>query len=192
MSAIKSSGFAVVTGLTFKSQALLGAAKIFSKLGGAPKRLQIDGEGNLNTSLALNYFEGARECEVITTAAGSHFRNGKVERLHQTLKGCVRAMLLQSGLSVRFWYHALQHAVGSRLHRQVEKRHELRHVAMRRDQVVIHVDRMRRRVADALDPVDLGNAPDQFCEVRAAAARIAMVRIDVLTEQGDLANASHC
>ena len=111
MSAIKSSGFAVVTGLTFKSQALLGAAKIFSKLGGAPKRLQIDGEGNLNTSLALNYFEGARECEVITTAAGSHFRNGKVERLHQTLKGCVRAMLLQSGLSVRFWYHALQHAV---------------------------------------------------------------------------------
>jgi hypothetical protein len=73
--------------------------------------LQIDGEGNLNTSLALNYFECARECEVITTPAGSHFRNGKVQRLHQTLKGCVRAMLLQSGLSVRFWYHALQHAV---------------------------------------------------------------------------------
>jgi hypothetical protein len=31
--------------------------------------------------------------------------------MHQTLKGCVRAMLLHSGLSVVFLYHALQHAV---------------------------------------------------------------------------------
>jgi len=39
MAAIKSSGFAVVTGLTFKSHALLGAAKFFSKLGGAPDKV---------------------------------------------------------------------------------------------------------------------------------------------------------
>jgi hypothetical protein len=208
MAAIKSSGFAVVTGLTFKSHALLGAAKFFSKLGGAPTRLQIDprylkvnnqlkrdvfcffyvvvvqlrreglldamnrpsalarngaalaceafpkdtslslkpkfrnvpqggddckladaglaarggggrlaptsggGGGKLEHSSCHELFRGcARECEVITTAAGAHFRNGKVEQLHQTLKGCVRAMLLHSILSVAFWYHVLQHAV---------------------------------------------------------------------------------
>ena len=84
-------------------------SKLMSKLGGAPKTMQVDGEGNLNTTIAKNYSEGARECELITTAAGAHFRNGRIERLHQTLKGCVRAMLLHSGLSVKFWYHALQH-----------------------------------------------------------------------------------
>ena len=111
LAAIANGGFVVVTGLTFRSQALLGMSKLMSKLGGAPKTMQVDGEGNLNTTIAKNYLEGARECELITTAAGAHFRNGRIERLHQTLKGCVRAMLLHSGLSVKFWYHALQHAV---------------------------------------------------------------------------------
>lgn len=60
--------------------------------------MQIDGEGNLNTPFAQRYFEGAQECEVTTTAACAHFRHGKVERLHQTLKGCVRAMLLRYAL----------------------------------------------------------------------------------------------
>ncbi len=72
-------GFAVLTGLAFKSQALLGCAKIFNILGGSPITLQIDGEGNLNTPIAINYLEGARECEVITTSPGAHFRHGKVE-----------------------------------------------------------------------------------------------------------------
>ena len=35
-------GFAVLTGLTFKSKALLGCAKIFNMLGGVPITLQID------------------------------------------------------------------------------------------------------------------------------------------------------
>lgn len=111
LAAIANGGFIVLTGLTFRSQALLGVAKLMSKLGGAPRAIQIDGEGNLNTPIAKNYLEGARQCEVITTAAGAHFRNGRIERAHQTLKGCVRAMLLHSGLSIKYWYHALQHAV---------------------------------------------------------------------------------
>jgi hypothetical protein len=84
--------FAVLTGLTFKSQALLGCVKIFNMLGGAPITVQIDGEGNLNTPIAINYLEGARECEVITTSAGAHFRHGKVERFHSTIKGSGRTM----------------------------------------------------------------------------------------------------
>jgi hypothetical protein len=79
-------GFTVLTGLAFKSQALLGRVKIFNMLCGAPITLQINGEGNLNTPIAINYLEGARECEVITTSAGAHFRDGKVERFHTTIK----------------------------------------------------------------------------------------------------------
>ena len=111
LTGITSSGLGVMTGLSFRSQAVLGSAKLFNQLGGAPKTLQVDGEGNLNTEIALNYFQGARECEVITTAAGAHFRNGAVERFHQTIKGCARALLFRSGLSLRYWYHAMQHAV---------------------------------------------------------------------------------
>jgi hypothetical protein len=58
-------GLAVLTGLAFKSQALLGCVKIFNMFGGAPITLQINGEGNLNIPIAINYLEGARECEVI-------------------------------------------------------------------------------------------------------------------------------
>jgi hypothetical protein len=104
-------GFAVLTGLAFKSQALLGCAKIFNMLGGAPITLQIDGEGNLNTPIAINYLEGARECEVITTSAGAHFRHGKIERFHATIKGSGRTMMFDSGVSVQFWYYAVVHAV---------------------------------------------------------------------------------
>ena len=103
-------GFAVLTGLTFKSQALLGCAKIFNILGDAPITLQIDGEGNLNTPIAINYLEGARECEVITTSAGAHFRHGIVERFHATIKGSGRTTMFDSGVSVQFWYSAVVHA----------------------------------------------------------------------------------
>jgi hypothetical protein len=78
-------GFVVLTGLVFKSQTLLGCTKIFNMLGGVPITLQIDGEGNLNTPIVINYLERARECEV-TTSTGAHFCHGKVDRLHATIK----------------------------------------------------------------------------------------------------------
>ena len=71
----------------------------------------IDGERNLNTPIAINYLEGARECEVITTAVGAHFRHGKVERLHAKIKGSGRSMMFDSGVSVQFWYYAVVFAV---------------------------------------------------------------------------------
>jgi hypothetical protein len=90
-------GFAVLTGFTFKSQALLGCAKIFNMIGGVP--------------ITLNYLEGARECEVITTSSDAYFRHGKVERFHVTIKGIGRTMMFDSGVSVQFWYYAVVHTV---------------------------------------------------------------------------------
>jgi hypothetical protein len=104
-------GFAVLTGIAFKSQALLGCVKIFNILGDVPITLQIDVEGNLNTPIAINYLEGTRECEVITTSSGAHFRHGKVERFHATIKGSGRTMMFDSGVSVQFWYYSVVHAV---------------------------------------------------------------------------------
>ena len=45
------------------------------------------------------------------TAPESSFQIGKVECLHQTLAGMIRAMLLGSNLSSKFWSDALMHAV---------------------------------------------------------------------------------
>ena len=62
--------------------------------------------------------------------------------------------------------HRRQHAVGAGLHRQMQERHELRHLGVRRDQVVVHVARVRGGVADAQQPRDVRQCPDQPAERR--------------------------
>ena len=57
--------------------------------------------------------------------------------------------------------HGREHAIGARLHRQVEIGHQRRHVAMGRDQGVVHVARVGGGVADAREPLDLRQRPDQ-------------------------------
>ena len=69
--------------------------------------------------------------------------------------------------------HRRQHAVGAGLHRQMQERHQLRHVAMRRDQRVVDVARMRGRVAQPREPGDLGERADQLAEPPVAAVRRA-------------------
>ena len=71
----------------------------------------LDGEGNLNTPIAMNYLEGVRECEVITTSAGAYFRRGKVELFHTTIKGTGRTLMFDSGVSAQFGCYAVVHAV---------------------------------------------------------------------------------
>jgi hypothetical protein len=61
-------GFAFLTGLAFKSQALLGCAKIFNM---------------------------------------PHFRQGKLERFHATIKGSGRTMMFDFGVSLQFWCYAM-------------------------------------------------------------------------------------
>ena len=87
--------------------------------------------------------------------------------------------------------HELQDAIRAALHGQVQVARELLHGRVRADERVRELRRMRRREANALDAVDLGDAADQRREVRflAAAADGAFVRVDVLAEQRDLARA---
>ena len=51
--------------------------------------------------------------------------------------------------------HRGEDAIGSRLHRQMQLRHEFRQIAMRRDQIVVHVARVTGGVAQPIDAVDL-------------------------------------
>jgi len=54
------------------------------------------------------------------------------------------------------------------------------------DQVVAHVARMARRIADAVQAIDLGQLAHQLGQGRA----VAVIGVDVLTQQGDLAHAA--
>ncbi len=57
--------------------------------------------------------------------------------------------------------HRLEDAIRARLHRQMQIRHELRHLAMGADEIVFHVARMRGRVTEAGHAIDLGQSADQ-------------------------------
>ena len=50
-------------------------------------------------------------CTLKVTAPESSFQIGAVERLHQTLAGMMRAMLLGSSIGSYCWFNALLHAV---------------------------------------------------------------------------------
>ena len=106
--------YAEAVGLAFRSQALLGMAKIFSKLGGFPGTIQIDGESTLNTGPAKTWMTGkgsARSSRVVVTEAYNQWRNGKVERMWGTWKSIARCLLGKARLPLRYWYHAIQFAV---------------------------------------------------------------------------------
>ena len=83
--------------------------------------------------------------------------------------------------------HRLQNRVRPRLNRQMQIGHQLRHIAMRSDQVVGHVVRMAGRIADAVQPRDVCQPPDQIAQARRA---LAMPSVHVLAEQCDLAHAA--
>ena len=86
--------------------------------------------------------------------------------------------------------HRGEHAIRAGLHRQVQIVRELRHVAIRLDQRVLELDRMRGREADALDARHFGDVIDQRAEIaQRAVVHRAVVGVDVLAEQRDLAHA---
>ncbi len=66
--------------------------------------------------------------------------------------------------------HRGKDAVGAGLHRQVQERHQLRFPAVRRDQRVVDVARVRGRVAQPIEPVDRSEPGDQLAEPDAAPA----------------------
>ena len=86
--------------------------------------------------------------------------------------------------------HRRQNAVGTRLHRKVQVRHQPRQIAMRRDQARVHVARMARGVAQASDSRHLGNARQQTPQrPGTAVGSFAVIGVHVLPDQRDLAHA---
>jgi len=81
--------------------------------------------------------------------------------------------------------HRLEDAVASRLHRQVEVRHQFGDLAVRCDQGVGHVGGVARGVANALQPIDLRERPDELGETALAVGP----GIHVLPQKHDLAGA---
>ncbi len=83
--------------------------------------------------------------------------------------------------------HRRQHPVGARLHRQVQVGHQRRQLAMRGDQLVVHVARMAGGVAQPQQAGDLRQFAQQPRQPPGRAARaFAMIGIHVLPEQRDL------
>ena len=93
----------------------------------------------------------------------------------------------QIGFDAMAAVHRREDAIAARLHRQVEKGHQLVDLAMRGDQPVGHVVRMAGRIADAFEPVLLRQFADQPVEPdRAPPLVLAVPRVDILAEQRDL------
>ena len=81
--------------------------------------------------------------------------------------------------------HRGKNAIRTRLHWQVQVIDELRYVAVGLDEIVSELDRMRRRVANAFDALDVRDVVDDFGEIGMATVDGATIRIDVLPEQVD-------
>ena len=67
--------------------------------------------------------------------------------------------------------HRVENAVGSRLHRQMQLRHQFGQIAMRGDQAVVDVARMACGVAQPVDAGNFGEPLEQLRKREAAAVR---------------------
>ena len=86
--------------------------------------------------------------------------------------------------------HRVEDMVRAGLHRKVKIGHQRRYIAMRQDQVLVHIERMGRGVADAMEAVDLGKLADQPRKAPAAAVRrFTVIGVHILPEKGQLAGA---
>src|SRR5262249_44093710 len=86
--------------------------------------------------------------------------------------------------------HRIKNTIGTGLHRKMQLRHQHRQIAMRSNELVVHVAGMASGVTQACDARNLGDLIKQRAEGRTASVRsLSMIGIDVLTDEYDLANA---
>src|SRR5260370_11110454 len=73
----------------------------------------------------------------------------------------------------------------------MQKRHQLRYVAMGRDQLLIDILRVRGRIPDTIETRQLRQPSYQLAEPPfSAVGSFAVIGIDVLSQQGDLARSA--
>ncbi len=85
--------------------------------------------------------------------------------------------------------HPRQNDVRSRLHRQMHPGHQGGHLGMGGDEVLGHVAGVRGGVADPREPLDPCERADEAREAPVRAAVRAVIGVDVLAKQRDLAHA---
>ena len=98
--------------MTYRSQSLFVIARLFNDLGGAPKHTYVDGAGELTSEVAQQYFAHANT-SFNKTEASEHWRLGKPERAHGSLKGATNACLHHANAPLKFWYLALSRDVAT-------------------------------------------------------------------------------
>lgn len=82
--------------------------------------------------------------------------------------------------------HGPENSVGTGLNRQMQVWHQFFQIAVAGDKVVVNVGRVRRGIADALQPVNFGNAAQQVGQIAFAAVFVlAVIGVDVLSEEID-------
>jgi len=83
--------------------------------------------------------------------------------------------------------HRRQHAIGARLHRQVQERHQKRHLAWAANQSSSIVGGMRGGVAQPGEPGEVGKLADHRPRPQRCRRAGGAIGVDVLAEQRDLA-----
>ena len=86
--------------------------------------------------------------------------------------------------------HRVKDLVRAGLHRKMKIGHQCRYIAMRENQVIIHIERMGCGVADAVEAIDLGKLADQPRKAPdAAVRRFTVIGVYILPEKSQLAGA---
>ena len=80
-------------------------------------------------------------------------------------------------------FHTGKNSIGTRLHRQVQMIHKLRHTGISLEQRVAELDRMRRGVADSVDAVDVSHVVNEFSEIRLISIDSTAIGVHILAQQ---------
>ena len=146
-----------------------GAGRVFEGIGHAvvDRGDQVHGGAEIGIG-----FAGEADDEI---ARHHHVGPGGADALDQAQVGICRVATV----------HGLEDPVRSRLHRKMQVGHQLWFLGMGGDQVVGHVVGMRGRVADAGEPLDPRQFPDQTPKAPVAVRARAVVAVDVLAQERD-------
>src|SRR6266436_4459165 len=84
--------------------------------------------------------------------------------------------------------HSSEDTIRTALHGKMNVGHQLRHVAMSGDQLIVDISRMRGRVADSTETGQAGQLADKPAKpARTAVRTLPVIRVYVLAEKSDLA-----
>ncbi len=154
---------------------------------GVPGRGEYLNENEAEKPTSLDQLHRVAEIGIGLAGEADDEIGGKGEHGLRRAQAIDDAQIIVAGVTP---VHGVENAVRSRLHRQMQLRHQFGQVAMRGDEAVVDVARMARGVAQALDA---GNGRETLEQLRkrvsASVRSLAVIGIDVLADHRDLADA---